>query len=121
MNKITVGRTRKKSKNTVAVQKDANPGHAADAVFVFGAAAVCAMLALPMLSLPFELDLEPGQGKTSPTRNEVAVTVMSSGVETITQTQEREELVAPSNAESEEEWSFYDYIGELFAGLISGQ
>lgn len=30
----------------------------------------------------------------------------------------REELVVPSAAE-EEKWNLYDYIGELFAGLIS--
>ena len=33
----------------------------------------------------------------------------------------REELVTPSNTEFEEEWNFYDYIGELFAGLLFGQ
>ena len=32
----------------------------------------------------------------------------------------KEEVIAPSNAE-DEEWNFYDYIGELFAGLISGR
>lgn len=114
MNKITMGRTRKKSKEADAVQQTENAGHAADAVFILGAAAVCVMLAVPMLSLPL--------GESSAMRDEAAVTVMSSAieVETSPKTEEREELVAPSNAKTEE-WSFYDYIGELFAGLISGQ
>lgn len=102
MHKITVGRTRKKS-NTGTVS-------AADAVFVFGAAAVCVMLTLPLLTV---------SGESVPPSEESAVMVMSGAVMN-TGTPEREELAAPSGIE-EEEWSFYDYIGELFAGLISGR
>lgn len=114
MNKIIMGRTRKKSKPEKYV-----PGAlprfrtgTADMVFVLGAAAVCVMLALPML--PAE--------HTVP-REEAAVMVMSGAVQGTASTDavEKEELIAPSNTEFEEEWSFYDYIGELFAGLISGQ
>lgn len=105
MDKIVIGRKRKKSE----VTKNADCRHVtcvngADAVFVVGAVAVCTMLALPMMY--------------TPTHGEESVAVMSKAVQT--ENTEREELVAPSNAESEE-WNFYDYIGELFAGLLSGK
>ena len=115
MNKIIMGRKRKKSKDADRGRETGNEtirgSHAADAMFVLGAAAVCVMLALPMLSMSAE---EP-----SAMAEDVAVMVMSTGAEQ--SPQEREELAAPSNAQTEEDWSFYDYIGELFAGLISGQ
>ncbi len=109
MEKITVGRTRKKSK---AEDISAGSGRrgAADAVFVFGAAAVCVMLTLPLL---------PSSAERTAPEDGAAVMVMSSAVQA-GELPAREELIAPSNAE-EEEWSFYDYIGELFAGLISGR
>lgn len=120
MSKITMGRTRKKSKPEDIGSASVPRVHtnAADAVFVLGAAAVCVMLALPMM--PAERSIP---------RDDAAVMVMSGAVHTTksagradtAETQEREELIAPSNSELEEEWSFYDYIGELFAGLISGQ
>ncbi|MGN1346760.1 MAG: hypothetical protein ACI4V1_08235, partial [Eubacteriales bacterium] len=109
MKKITMGRTRKKSKR----REDANGAEempAADAVFVLGAAAVCVMLAFPMLSAD----------RTSEKPENTAIMAMSSAVETA-ESAEREEVVAPSNTAPEEKWSFYDYIGELFAGLLSGQ
>ncbi len=102
MMKITVGRTRKKSK----LPDDRNA--AADSVFVVGAVAVCIMLALPLIR-------SHAAEKVSE-KEDVAVMVMSGAVTT-----EREELVAPSNTDVDEEWSFYDYIGELFAGLLSGR
>ncbi len=108
MEKITVGRTRKKSK-VYERSEDSGRHRAADAVFIFGAAAVCVMLTLPMLPL---------SGRSAPPE-EAAVMVFGTAVQN-GQGTEREELAAPSAAE-EEEWSFYDYIGELFAGLLSGQ
>lgn len=110
MNKISIGRARKKSKEEM-ISRVGGHGRAADAVFVFGAAAVCVMLTLPLLpssAEPRSLPLE-----------ETAVMVMSGAVQTA-EMPEREELLMPSNAE-EEEWNFYDYIGELFAGLLFGQ
>lgn len=114
MSKLTMGRTRKKSKPEENGRPSAMPvrREAADAVFVFGAAAVCVMLALPMVA----------EERPAP-REEPAVMVMSGAVEaqgTIPDGK-REELVTPSNTEFEEEWNFYDYIGELFAGLLFGQ
>ena len=112
MNKITIGRTRKKSK---AGEFRESASRAADAVFVLGAAAVCVMLALPM-TRGIESPEEPVR--------QAAVMVMSSAVQGQVQspeTGEREELARPSNTQIEEEWSCYDYIGELFAGLISGR
>ncbi len=110
MEKITVGRTRKKSK---AEEISAVSGrHAAsEAVFVFGAAAVCVMLTMPMLASPAE--------RTLPAE-EAAVMVFGTAVQT-DGIPGREELAEPSGRDVEEEWNFYDYIGELFAGLISGQ
>lgn len=110
MEKITVGRTRKKSK---AAEKSAVSGRrgTADAVFVFGAAAVCVMLTMPLLGSAKEPSF-PAE--------EAAVMVFGTGVQAADGIPEREELAAPSGRETEEEWNFYDYIGELFAGLISG-
>ena len=114
MNKLTMGRMRKKSKaeESGRLSDPRTRSNTEDALFLLGAAAVCVMLALPML--PSE--------RTVP-REETAVMVMSGAVQVRdSQTPaEREELVTPSNTEFEEEWNFYDYIGELFAGLISGQ
>ena len=114
MSKLIMGRTRKKSKTeeTGSLSVPRTQTKAADAVFVFGAAAVCVMLALPMMP---EERPEP--------HAEAAVMVMSGAVREVgtEDTAEREELVTPSNTEFEEEWNFYDYIGELFAGLLSGQ
>ncbi|MBQ4590882.1 MAG: hypothetical protein IJB20_02510 [Clostridia bacterium] len=114
MSKFTMGRTRKKSKTEEigSLYIPRARTKAADAVFVFGAAAVCVMLVLPMLP----------EEHTSP-RAEAAVMVMSGAVREVgtEDTAEREELVTPSNTEFDEEWNFYDYIGELFAGLLSGQ
>lgn len=111
MNKMTIGRLRKKSTETIPPTEDtaASRRRTADAVMIFGAAAVCGMLALPLRSLPMQ---------TEQPLEETAVMVMSYAVPTAKP--EKEEVIAPSNAE-EEEWNFYDYIGELFAGLISGQ
>jgi len=116
MKKITIGRTRKKSTAEIPpANGNAQPFYSrsrtADAVMVFGAAAVCGMLAFPLRSLPI-----PEKG-TFPA-DETAVMVMSFAVQTAAPV--KEEVIAPSNAD-EEEWNFYDYIGELFAGLISGQ
>ena len=112
MNKIQMGRTRKKSNgNEIASVSAENRRVAADAVFVLGAAAVCVMLTLPLLPSSAEPRAVPLE--------ETAVMVMSGAVQT-SELPEREELVMPSNAE-EEEWNFYDYIGELFAGLLFGQ
>lgn len=104
MQNFTMGRTRKKS-NVPALEEEiaGTRKTAADAVFLVGAVAVCVMLALPMLS---------AENRTSPEDSEAVVAVMA--------TVGKEEVVTPSNAVTEE-WSFYDYIGELFAGLISGQ
>lgn len=112
MNKISIGRARKKSKEEM-ISRVGGHGRAADAVFVFGAAAVCVMLTLPLLPQSGEYRL-PG---------DAAVPVMSGAVQTeTTEIPEKEELAAPSGFPAEaEEWNFYDYIGELFAGLISGQ
>ena len=109
MNKMTIGRMRKKSTDAIPAAADTKSScrRTADAVMIFGAAAVCAMLALPLRTLPDPEERDISSGET-------AVMVMSPAV------QPKEEVIAPSNAE-EEEWSFYDYIGELFAGLISGQ
>ena len=109
MKKMTIGRTRKKSiAETPAENREAVSRRTADAVMIFGAATVCGMLALPMIS-------EPVRAKPIP--QEAAVMVMSRAVGTQSA---KEEVIAPSNAE-DEEWNFYDYIGELFAGLISGR
>ncbi len=115
MNKMTIGRPRKKSTETIPPTEDAQSSRrrTADAVMIFGAAAVCGMLALPLRSLP----MSPSEERVLPSE-ETAVMVMSHAVQTARP--EKEEVIAPSNAE-EEEWNFYDYIGELFAGLISGQ
>jgi hypothetical protein len=112
MNKISIGRARKKSKEEM-ISRVGGHGRAADAVFVFGAAAVCVMLTLPLLPQSGEYRL-PG---------DTAVPVMSGAVQTETaEIPEKEELAAPSGFPAEtEEWNFYDYMGELFAGLISGQ
>lgn len=111
MNKMTIGRPRKKSiAEAPAENRETICRRTADAVMIFGAAAVCGMLALPMLA-----EAVPPK----PTAEEAAVMVMSRAVGTAAVT-EKEEVIAPSNAE-DEEWNFYDYIGELFAGLISGQ
>ncbi len=113
MNKMTIGRPRKKSTETIPPTEDAQSSRrrTADAVMIFGAAAVCGMLALPLRSLPIPEERVLASEET-------AVMVMSHAVQTARP--EKEEVIAPSNAE-EEEWNFYDYIGELFAGLISGQ
>ena len=113
MNKMTIGRARKKSTEEIPASMTAQSSRrrTADAVMIFGAAAVCGMLALPLRAMPSAAE------RTLPAE-ETAVMVMSHAVQT-TGT-EKEEVIAPSNAE-EEEWNFYDYIGELFAGLISGQ
>ncbi len=75
----------------------------ADAVFVLGTVAVCAMLTLPMISA------ETTEGM----RDDTAIVAVMATVS-------KEEVFTPSNAKTDE-WSFYDYIGELFAGLLSGQ
>ena len=113
MNKISIGRTRKKSKEENCTG-GAGYSRAADALFVFGAAAVCVMLTLPLL---------PASAERTFPEDTAAVAVMSDAVQSgNADPQEREELAAPSGfGAEEEEWSFYDYIGELFAGLISGQ
>lgn len=114
MSKLTMGRTRKKTKTEEigSLYIPRARTKAADAVFVFGAAAVCVMLVLPMLP---EEHMSPCA--------ETAVMVMSEAVQehSTAGTSGREELVTPSNTEFDEKWNFYDYIGELFAGLISGQ
>ena len=115
MNKITVGRTRKKSKpesgNILRVHQEASSSRAADTVLALGAAAVCVMLALPMRTLAPSEESKP---------LERAVMVMSTGVVGQGNPVEKEEVSAPSVREAEE-WNFYDYIGELFAGLLTGQ
>ncbi len=104
MQNFTMGRTRKKSNVPEASGEDGRIRKtAADAVFLVGTVAVCAMLALPMLS---------AETRTIPEDGEAVVAVMT--------TVGKEEVFTPSNAVTEE-WSFYDYIGELFAGLLSGQ
>ncbi len=114
MNKMTIGRPRKKSTDRLPATVDAQSSRrrTADAVMIFGAAAVCGMLALPLRAMPSP------EERTLPSE-ETAVMVMSQAVGTAVKP-EKEEVIAPSNAD-EEEWNFYDYIGELFAGLISGQ
>ena len=121
MEKITMGRTRKKSNGAGRTEYAETAEHArrkrtADAVFAFGGAAVCLMLAAAMPDPSEVRTPDPG----------TAVMAMSGAVEAqgssgASSSDEREELIAPSNTEMEEEWNFYDYIGELFAGLISGQ
>ncbi len=104
MQNFTMGRTRKKS-NVPEIQKQNETVRqpTADAVFLVGAVAVVVMLALPMLSAETEKTVWD---------DDAAVAVMA--------TVGKEEVYAPSNADTDE-WSFYDYIGELFAGLLSGQ
>lgn len=111
MNKMTIGRPRKKS-IAEGTKEENRYRRTADAVMIFGAAAVCGILVLPMLSEPLPAErIVPAE--------ETAVMVMSHAVGTASRP-EKEEVIAPSNAD-DEEWNFYDYIGELFAGLISGQ
>ena len=73
MNKMTIGRPRKKSTETIPPTVD-TPSfcrRTADAVMIFGAAAVCGMLAFPLRSLPVQPE-HPLE--------ETAVMVMSSAV-----------------------------------------
>jgi len=112
MNKMTIGRPRKKSTEAIPAMLDTQSScrRTADAVMIIGAVAVCGMLALPLRSLTVS------EERGFPAED-TAVMVMSFAVQTATP--EKEEVIAPSNT-AEEEWNFYDYIGELFAGLISG-
>ncbi len=107
MSKLTIGRSRtvresRRSRDTAA---DVPPttSTTASSGLMLGQTVVCVALAVSMLYVP-------------PKTSNETVTVMSSAV---VGECEREELERPSSAEVEE-WSFYDYIGELFAGLISG-
>ena len=72
-------------------------------VFVLGIILMCAIFLAPL----WRAESDPFEGE--------AILVMASG--------EREEVKLPDNraASTEEKWSFYDYIGELFADLSFGE
>lgn len=111
MEKLVIGRKRNGNVTSKSARVDVSSyktGAFADTVFVFGAVTACVMLALPMFA----------DTRENAYRDEVAVAVMSTAVNA--ETGEREEVMAPSSS-APDEWSFYDYIGELFAGLLSGK
>lgn len=76
--------------------------HQEGIVFVVGIILMCALFFAPL----WRVESDPFEGE--------AILVMAGG--------EREEVKLPDNraASTEEKWSFYDYIGELFADLIFG-
>lgn len=92
--KIIIGK-RKKTQNKLASPEGG--------VFILGIVLMCAILLGPI-----------ARAEEDPFAEE-AVLVMSGG--------EREEVMLPGDkaASAEEKWSFYDYIGELFADLIFGE
>lgn len=100
MKKLTVGRKRK---TQIEISRD----HTVEGnlMFILGLAIICVMLSLPMVRAEEGDKISYGD----------AVPVMSGGVV------EREELSKPvKDTSAAERWSIYDYIGELFAELITG-
>lgn len=92
--KISVGK-HKKTKTKYAYSEKI--------VFTVGIILMCAILLSPL-----------SRAEENPFAEEAAL-VMS--------TSEREKVIIPEDkaASSEKRWSFYDYIGELFASLIFGE
>ncbi len=102
MSKITVGRKR----NTDAHRVDSYRREG-NILFAVGIAVMCIMLILPMT----------GKDTAVNSFGEDAVAVMSNGVVN----EAREELARPDkDTSAQEEWSIYDYIGQMFAELIFG-
>ncbi len=95
--KMIIGKPRRKKSTSTPEQ----------AVFVLGLVLMCCMLALPLFDRGADSSFEYD-----------AVAVMGNAVE-----ETREEIQIPDTVDTsaEEEWSFYDYIGRLFAGLIFGE
>ena len=92
--RIGVGRRPAESKN--------GGGRVSGILFTLGVIAICTALILPMSRK------EPPQPPVD------AVSVMSLG------TSEKEKLAEPEKiASAEPEWSIFEYIGELIAGLLS--
>ncbi len=92
--KISVGKHKKTQNNSTYPEK---------IVFTVGIVLMCAILLSPLSRVeenPFA---------------EEAVLVMSAA--------DKEKIMIPDDkaASSEKKWSFYDYIGELFANLIFGE
>lgn len=103
MSKLTIGRSRTVREPPSSRDTAADAPTIASSGLMLGQTVVCVALAVSILYVP-------------PKNSNETVAVMSGAV---VGEREREELERPSSAEVEE-WSFYDYIGELFAGLISG-
>ncbi len=95
--KITIGKSKTQQKHTDGTEKF---------IFVLGLMLMCAMLAFPLWK-------EDGDSFSS---DAVAVmgTVSDESAEVI-------KMPENTSASTEERWSFYDYIGELFAGLLFGE
>lgn len=102
MEKLTIGRARS---NNSKINNEKR--READLLFKIGCVAVC---------LSFIVSLFGGGQKGS---YDVAIPVMSTGVES----EQTDEMTKPEKDTSSrvEEWSFYDYIGQMIADLLFGE
>ena len=84
---------------------DRRTGKMSGILFALGVLAICTVLILPMR----------GKDDPLPEQDAVAVMKLESGENT-----EREKLAEPEQITSTEpEWSIFEYIGELIAGLLT--
>ena len=99
--KITIGRMREKEAEEKEAEKK---GAMCGGLFALGVVAICAALVIPMARKPMP--------------DKEAVAAMSGSV---CEEKERQVLVeAEKEVSAEEEWSIFEYIGEVFADLITG-
>lgn len=102
MEKVTIGRSRSNN-----YKPQTNKKVEADLIFKIGCAAVCMSFIVSFF----------GGGQTNST--DVAIPVMSTAFET----EQTDEMTKPEmdTSSSAEEWSFYDYIGQMIADLLFGE
>ncbi len=95
--KITIGKSKTQQKHTDSTEQF---------IFALGLMLMCAMLVFPLWR------------KDSDSFSSDAVAVMGNMSD-----ESAEVIKTPENtsASTEERWSFYDYIGELFAGILFGE
>jgi hypothetical protein len=99
MSKLTVGISHG---NTVNVSDHSREGRM---LYILGIIVICVMLTLPMMT----------EKPVDNVSYDDAVQVMSGGVEGMDDKRDED-----MNTSTEEKWSLYDYIGEMFAELIFG-
>ena len=99
MSRLTVG---KKQRNTLEVSDHSREGNI---LFILGTVVICVMLSVAMMNI----------NKAEHVSYDDAIPVMSSGVEGMYDKSDED-----MKTSTEEKWSVYDYIGEMFAELIFG-